>query len=102
MHGGRIFDTSGPGGCLASRPETGGCSQNGGSLHPTLRWKPILGTVYYNVSVTLPNGTALPDDRTYVAGYNLSLPAGTRGDVSVKIQSFNLDEKPVSALSPVE
>lgn len=72
------------------------------SLHPTLRWKPILGTVYYNVSVTLPNGTALPDDRTYVAGYNLSLPAGTRGDVSVKIQSFNLDEKPVSALSPVE
>ena len=49
------------------------------SLHPTLRWKPILGTVYYNVSVTLPNGTALPDDRTYVAGYNLSLPAGTRG-----------------------
>lgn len=72
------------------------------SLHPTLRWKPILGTVYYNVKVQLPNGSSLPDDRTYVAGYNLALPAGTRGDVSVQIQSFDLDEKPVSALSPVE
>ena len=25
------------------------------SLHPTLRWKPILGTVYYRVQVWLPS-----------------------------------------------
>ena len=72
------------------------------SLTSTLRWKPILGTVYYNVKVTLPNGSALPDERTYVAGYNLSLPQGTNGDVKVQIQSFNLDEQPISAPSAVE
>lgn len=68
----------------------------------TLRWKPILGTVYYNVTVTLPNGTALPAERTYVAGYNLGLPRDTRGDVKVRIQSFNLEEQPISAPSAVE
>lgn len=68
----------------------------------TLRWKPILGTVYYNVKVTLPNGTALPAERTYVAGYNLGLPQDTQGNVKVQIQSFDLDEQPISAPSVVE
>lgn len=75
---------------------------NPASLTSTLRWKPVLGTVYYNVNVTLPGGTALPAERTYVAGYNLALPQGTQGDVKVQIQSFDLDEKPISALSAVE
>ncbi|MGM9517844.1 MAG: SGNH/GDSL hydrolase family protein [Acidaminococcus sp.] len=72
------------------------------SLTSTLRWKPVLGTVYYNVKVTLPNGTSQPDERTYVAGYNLGLPQGTKGDVKVQIQSFNLDEQPISDPSAVE
>lgn len=68
----------------------------------TLRWKPILGTVYYNVKVTLPSGTALPAERTYVAGYSLGLPQDTQGNVKVQIQAFNLDEQPISAPSAVE
>ncbi|WP_370821765.1 SGNH/GDSL hydrolase family protein [Acidaminococcus massiliensis] len=66
------------------------------SLHPTLRWKPILGTVYYRVQVWLPNGSPLPEERSYVAGCSLSLPQETRGNVKVRIQSFDLDDTPLS------
>lgn len=72
------------------------------SLHPTLRWKPILGTVYYRIQVWLPDGSALPEERTYVAGCSLSLPQGTHGNVKIRVQSFNLDDTPLSEPSSLE
>ena len=73
--------------------------QNPASLTPTLRWRKLLGAVYYLAKFYLPDGTIEGPYKSYVAGCNVTLPKNTMGNVKVRIQAFNWDDQPVSYIA---
>lgn len=71
--------------------------QQPASLTPMLRWRKILGVVYYLVDVVLPDGTRMGPFKSYVAGVNLKFPAGTKGNVKVTVKGYTLNDAVVTA-----
>ena len=73
--------------------------QNPASLTPTLRWRKIIGAVYYLAKFHLPDGTIEGPYKSYVAGCNVTLPKTTKGTVKVQIQAYDWDDRPVSYIA---
>ena len=72
------------------------------SLRPFLTWNKVVGAVYYDLTITLPNNTQMPTQRAYVEGLNVILPPGTQGNIRWTVQGVDLDDNPVSAPSKTE